>query len=553
MNDRLFALSAQIEKMTPQQRQKFAMLHKDDPILLSLTKFVNDKEKALRQSMAIKPEAMNPPKVVDQEIASMTDPGVGSGGTGGVAALPAPNLEAMPEGGIAGDTVPQPPMSMKEGGIVPRYAGGGAPMSELDFYDAGGYSEAPAPDTRRLLERLTGTAKHPLAQIPPPVPRPAGLPSAVPDVNRQALQGTPPPPVIAPPQTMSTAGAATQAATAGLPAIARPQMGNPMTAPKDVDPAALLRQNMAGATEDPFRADRQALADRRVKEAEENRDRLIRLQEEMGEFGKDRESRLKKKEGKLDEREKSNAGMAIFEAGLAMMAGTSPFAAVNIGQGALVGTKRFKEGQKDIEDARDKLDDAFGRLEEVRRSEKFSNAKDRLNAEAEVGKQMTAGIESLLTGAEKALGHKREDARAILQAVIQDNNSRRQAFASIHNANTQAGASMYNADRHAQAYASRATSSGAGGPDGKTYQVAQVLSTAYDKIRDDTIKLYEMSPIGANPEALQRKVQEAWTNYLRNNPAMAQLAQQAQQSPGAPANDVSRLYDTSQIKVLGKQ
>jgi hypothetical protein len=51
-----------------------------------------------------------------------------------------------------------------------------------------------------------------------------------------------------------------------------------------------------------------------------------------------------------------------------------------------VGTKSYKAGLKDLAEVRDKLDDAFGRIEEYRRTEGAMNDKERRAAKADIDK-----------------------------------------------------------------------------------------------------------------------------------------------------------------------
>tara|TARA_R110000868_G_scaffold99684_2_gene274313 strand:+ start:17 stop:1075 length:1059 start_codon:yes stop_codon:yes gene_type:complete len=88
------------------------------------------------------------------------------------------------------------------------------------------------------------------------------------------------------------------------------------------------------------------------------------------------ETRLKGREERLSKQEADLSGMSIMEAGLAMMAGTSPHALTNIGAGAQSGVKSYKAGLEKLAEARDKLDDSFSRIEELRRSEGTANDKE---------------------------------------------------------------------------------------------------------------------------------------------------------------------------------
>ena len=98
--------------------QQYAMLHKNNPYILSLAKSESDRRKALRTA-AQGQNAGQMPTVVDQNIAGMTAPVMtqyggrvqtGSGGRvqtelpedQGIAQLPTPIIQRMADGGIAG-------------------------------------------------------------------------------------------------------------------------------------------------------------------------------------------------------------------------------------------------------------------------------------------------------------------------------------------------------------------------------------------------------------------------------------------------------------------
>ena len=67
------SMSSMLARMTPQQRQQYAMMHHNDPFVVSLAKFVNDIEQQKAQALqSQRLQAMPPmPPVVDQEIAAM--------------------------------------------------------------------------------------------------------------------------------------------------------------------------------------------------------------------------------------------------------------------------------------------------------------------------------------------------------------------------------------------------------------------------------------------------------------------------------------------------
>ena len=139
--------------------QQYAMLHKNNPYILSLAKSESDRRKSLRTAAQGNPGQM--PTVADQSIAGMATPVMtqyggrvqtGSGGRvqtelpedQGIARIPAPNMRGMADGGIAGyeddeegmatggmggmfnfAQQSEPVVRMSGGGAVQKFAGKG--------------------------------------------------------------------------------------------------------------------------------------------------------------------------------------------------------------------------------------------------------------------------------------------------------------------------------------------------------------------------------------------------------------------------------------------
>jgi len=82
-----------------------------------------------------------------------------------------------------------------------------------------------------------------------------------------------------------------------------------------------------------------------------------------------REARLSKREADLAEEKDRSPWMALMQAGLSTMAGTSPNAFANIGAGATEGLKSYGEARKDISKSSDKLMDLRDEVEAAQRAE----------------------------------------------------------------------------------------------------------------------------------------------------------------------------------------
>ena len=143
-----------------------------------------------------------------------------------------------------------------------------------------------------------------------------------------------------------------------------------------------------------------------------------------GEYGKDREAKLKGREGRIAKEEGQSGGLALLEAGLAMMSGTSPNAFANIGQGAMVGTAAYRKSMEKITDARDKLDDAYGRLEDVRFNQKSMDSKELREAKLGIDKAANAGLRSLTDFAMKEFDIGRDEAKTMFGGAVNLEQSR---------------------------------------------------------------------------------------------------------------------------------
>jgi hypothetical protein len=218
----------------------------------------------------------------------------------------------------------------------------------------------------------------------------------------------------------------------------------------------------------------------------------------QGDYGKDREAKLKTKEERIGKEEGKAGGLALLEAGLAMMSGGSSNAFANIGQGAMVGTAAYRKSMDKIEDAKDKLDDAYGRLEDVRFNQKNLNNAEIRKATADVDKAANAGLKSLTDFAITRYGMSREDAKTMFMGGIQTNV-----------ANIGASATKYAADRRSG--------------DNKDYINAIRGSGAIEQARKNVMEQVIKSN-KYTPEEVPAAFEKEWEKTLQLNPALAKLA-----------------------------
>jgi hypothetical protein len=416
-------LQARLNRLSPQQLKQFAATNYDDPISLALAMQVDsERKKMTAQGQAMAAGQQKPP-VAAQAIQSMGEPMPNQAQTQlpentGIAQLPAPNIQSMADGGIAGyDMEP-----------VVRMAGGGTPIGRwwegitqdwdkrneknalrdtlaAQFGPAGGLQglfkeqtdeeRAAAHKVLSILPKLSmeqmlllkeqGVSALPqisAALAPPPkttTPAPASAAAStapasttqVPPPDTKTLD-TPPPPPPGPRATTAPANSGIAALALTPEAIAKDRAA--ISATQNLDIPAPIKEAMGDVA-----STEKAAAQQRLAELEADITK-------RGPAFADREARLKAREAEFGQQKEDNKAMALLEAGLAIMSGSSPYALQNIGAGALVGTKSYKAGLKELAETRDKLDDAFGRIEEYRRTEGAMNDKERRAAKADIDK-----------------------------------------------------------------------------------------------------------------------------------------------------------------------
>jgi hypothetical protein len=145
--------------------------------------------------------------------------------------------------------------------------------------------------------------------------------------------------------------------------------------------------------------------------AQANIDRIKKSQEEAGLYGIEQEKRLKEQEEGVGKAERVNLGLAAFNAGLAIMAGTSANPFENIGKGAMVGAEAYTKGLARIDDKRDKLFETRDRLDAIRRGEMQANRKEENAAQAAYDRAKVESEKALYAFGSKAFDMSRQDAR----------------------------------------------------------------------------------------------------------------------------------------------
>lgn len=177
--------------------------------------------------------------------------------------------------------------------------------------------------------------------------------------------------------------------------VTKPSASPTSAAPPASDYAGLnsLIGKYANLGDEPMKAAEEATktaGNAAIQANEEFVAQMRRDQAAMGERGVEEMESIKASQKDMEGAKDKNLNMSLIEAGLAMMAGTSQYAFENIGKGALVGTKAYKEGADKIQTRTDKLQEALNRLNDARFSDKKDNAKEVRAAEKDVKDAKTA-------------------------------------------------------------------------------------------------------------------------------------------------------------------
>jgi predicted nuclease with TOPRIM domain len=408
-------ITSRLAQMPDQALQQYAAMHKNDPYTMALALAESNRRKQMRQGAQM--QAPQQPKVVDQEIAGMAqampeDVGIGQ--------LPAPNMQRMAEGGIvafANEGYVDPAFTF---GIESEY-GGLSPLQKAPL--------TPAQLARLKLEKereknMAASRAYGSNLRPTALDSRLGLPPALGGI----LGATPPAQTVGSLPNMPPAtGAATP--PSGLPPPSKlprpPSAAAPAPAPGitalATDPTKLRAEYEAlqgtAPTTTPYDARIKEITEGEVRAKREGLEQLESDIQNAGEAFKDREARLGKRKEKLDTQEDKLPYMALMEAGLAIMSGTSPNALANIGAGGAIGMKSYAAGIDKLTDARDKLDDAYGKIEEFRRNESMMNAKERRAAKADITSAELNGKKVALAALQDNWKMKREDANKVWTAL----------------------------------------------------------------------------------------------------------------------------------------
>jgi hypothetical protein len=144
---------------------------------------------------------------------------------------------------------------------------------------------------------------------------------------------------------------------------------------------AALRK--AGETTDPQAAARKELGEERVKAKEAQAAGLKAITDQYSDIYKGRKARLDTRESELSKMKDQSTGLALLQAGAAMMSTPGGLARA-LGKGVQVGSEQYAAGMEKLQSAKEKLADARDRLEEIQAQRGEMSARELFKANNEI-------------------------------------------------------------------------------------------------------------------------------------------------------------------------
>ncbi len=203
----------------------------------------------------------------------------------------------------------------------------------------------------------------------------------------------------------STRPTAAGVGVAGAPGAARPAgagaaPGTVPARPGEDDVAKAKRAASDFFDENAVKGNVEAYVERTKQNIEAGRGRVKTALAKEGKAYEGLEALLQQEGVEAKKGLNQDKAMAILNAGLAMMAGTSPRALENIGKGAMVGTGQYAEALKDFKKAAKERQRATADIEQARRAEARDDTKTMLayeqSAEARLDNAEAFGVQAIM-------------------------------------------------------------------------------------------------------------------------------------------------------------
>lgn len=486
-------ITSTLAKLPDAQLQQYAQMHKADPYIMALAMTESNRRKELRAAGQGAQGMQEMPKVVDQAVAEMAP-------------------QQLPEDmGIA--RIPAGDMNFAGGGIV-AFADGGEARSPFAFLNPADILGGLYGGARRIFSEgidAEAAAKRRAAEELLAQENISGM-----DRRFMAPRGVATLPMAANAQPAVLPTASDAAPTAATDKVGTDKVGAPSTAATPMRGSASLealykKLNPSDAEYAALDTKETSVANALKNLGKSGLEEFEAEEAKRGDVFKGREERLAKREGELEGMKDKNLGLALLQAGAAIMS-TPGSLGVALGKGVNVGTERYAAGLDKLNAAQERLMDAKDRLEELRvnRDDLTSRERRQLKTQA---KQYELEAEKLfLDGAHKKLGYKREDAKNMFSGITTLMGQETAAGATIEAANIRS--------RDQNAYLAE-------------LRGGSMVEQARKNIMADITKA---NPYADEPTR-QRLFQTEWAKALQSNPALAKYSGVASGGGGASSAD----------------
>jgi hypothetical protein len=407
-------ITSTLRGMPDQQLQQYAMMHKGDPYILSLAVSESNQRKQMRSAAQGQAGGQQMPKVADTAIAGMSQQQLPE--NQGIAQIPAPNMQHMADGGIAGygDDANEgygmggmatggmggmfnfaqqsEPVIRMAGGGMPKYSGQGESLVRTTdggktwFLDVPSASRGKPSIASSLANQKFSSRQEAIAAFDSvtggggAMPEPAGAGMGMPtnvgmpagtDVSK-LQQAAYVPPVAAPGAQPNAPPS--PAAQQGLGSLSSTKVLTPEQAKEqagefaDFGEARTALKKAESDQESQGARLRTMLADNLPKTpAMEGLEKLLDKQDAATGGEKDKA-----------------AGLALLSAGLAIAGGSSRFALQNLKE-AIPAVAQYSDALKDIKKMERENMKMRGEIEQARRAESRDDTKLKLQLEEKIG------------------------------------------------------------------------------------------------------------------------------------------------------------------------
>lgn len=514
-------ITSTLAKMPDQALQRYAQMHRDDPYIMSLAVSESKRRKEMRaagQAQTMQPQ----PKVVDQAVAGMAE-------------QPMPNL---PEQQGIGSLPAAAQMNFADGGIT-GYAGGGDIFSQFD---------------QQKADRLAKLNSQ-LAEIEPQLRAAAssGDPASIQSYSQQAqavrnqintlreeagnrvknIES------LAAPTATTLAAPVVPASAQAAPSSAKPQdargalnAAESRITQSQVPPSAPAQSPALRAPSAPaakaegleamqtrlmgdVNKEREALTGRRsgiVDEMQALRDKRATDYEaelaKRGDVFKGREERLAKQGEKLEGLGDKYMGLALLQAGAAMMTTPGGIGAA-LGKGVAVGSERYAAGMEKINAAQERFADAKDKLDDLRINREDLTSAERRKLKSEADSAKLEGKKFMYEGAVSDLGIKHKDVDSLFGALSKEQQSKQEMASREKIAGMQeAGAASRS---KAQLEATMAT------PERLAFQGYLAKTVTKDNPLGDPAKAYEAMVTAKREPMTEEKLRTDWFDPIKRS------------------------------------